>query len=103
LPHPGGFCGHHDRPVVRAHAIEISLYVCAARGTFLRRQIQDYTAATICVANGQEALDQHIPVVALTAHASIEDATRRLRANGALRKPVEIKTLLSTIARFCHG
>lgn len=42
-----------------------------------------------------------IPVVVLTAHASAPDVAARLNAAGYLRKPVSLRTLLDTVARFC--
>lgn len=42
-----------------------------------------------------------IPVVVLTAHASIQEAARKMRAVAGLRKPVNVGTLLQTVERFC--
>ena len=40
-----------------------------------------------------------IPVIVLTAHASIEETARTLGATGFLRKPVRLDPLLDTIRR----
>jgi two-component system response regulator MprA len=42
----------------------------------------------------------HLPVVLLTADARIEEKARALEAAGAIRKPIDLDLLLSTIERF---
>ena len=44
-----------------------------------------------------------IPVVLLSAHADADTAAARMKADGFLKKPVELETLLDTIERFCRG
>jgi CheY-like chemotaxis protein len=43
-----------------------------------------------------------IPVVVLTAHASGERSARELQVDAFLRKPVDLKTLLDVIGRYCQ-
>lgn len=45
----------------------------------------------------------NIPVIVLTAHATIEEVTRRMRATAALRKPFQIDNLLTTLDQACHA
>jgi two-component system, chemotaxis family, chemotaxis protein CheY len=42
----------------------------------------------------------HLPVVLLTADARIEEKARALETAGAIRKPINLDELLSTIERF---
>ncbi len=42
-----------------------------------------------------------IPVVVLTAHANIEEAASRMKAAASLKKPIQLKTLLSIVGKFC--
>ena len=42
-----------------------------------------------------------IPVVVLTAHASAEQTSREMQADGYLRKPVKLEALIKTIERYC--
>jgi CheY-like chemotaxis protein len=42
----------------------------------------------------------HLPVVLLTADARIEEKARALETAGAIRKPIDIDELLSTIERI---
>lgn len=44
----------------------------------------------------------NIPVVVLTAHASGERSARELHVAGFLRKPVDLRTLLDVIGRYCE-
>lgn len=44
-----------------------------------------------------------IPVIVLTAHASIEETARTLGATGFLRKPVRLDPLLDAIRRHAAG
>jgi CheY-like chemotaxis protein len=44
----------------------------------------------------------NIPVVVLTAHASGERSARELHVDGFLRKPVDLRTLLDVIRRYCE-
>jgi CheY-like chemotaxis protein len=44
-----------------------------------------------------------IPVVVLTAHTSIEDASQRMHAAACLKKPVPLSVLLSTVNRLCRS
>ena len=41
-----------------------------------------------------------IPVVLLTADARVEEKARVLETQGAIRKPIDLDELLSTIRRF---
>jgi CheY-like chemotaxis protein len=43
-----------------------------------------------------------IPVVVLTAHANLHEATTGMHAAACLKKPVPLKTLLATVERFCR-
>lgn len=45
----------------------------------------------------------NIPVIVLTAHATVEEITRRMRAAGGIRKPFQLENLISTIERCCRG
>jgi len=42
-----------------------------------------------------------IPVVVLSAHADLDSAAEQMQAAGFLRKPVELRALLATVAQFC--
>jgi len=42
-----------------------------------------------------------IPVVVLSAHTSAREASETMRTAGFLRKPVQLRTLLATVERFC--
>jgi CheY-like chemotaxis protein len=42
-----------------------------------------------------------IPVVVLSAHASIADAANDMAVTDVLRKPVRLDTLLAAVARYC--
>jgi CheY-like chemotaxis protein len=42
-----------------------------------------------------------IPVVVLSAHASLDEPSPDLQADGYLRKPVRAETLLSAVRRLC--
>ena len=42
----------------------------------------------------------HVPVVLLTADARIDEKARALEAAGAIRKPINLDELLTTIERF---
>jgi CheY-like chemotaxis protein len=42
-----------------------------------------------------------IPVVVLSAHASISEAANDMAVTDFLRKPVKLDTLLAAIARYC--
>jgi CheY-like chemotaxis protein len=42
----------------------------------------------------------HLPVVLLSADSRMEDKARALQADGAIRKPIDLRELLSTIERF---
>ena len=44
----------------------------------------------------------NIPVVVLTAHASGERSARELHVACFLRKPVDLKTLLDVVGRYCE-
>lgn len=43
-----------------------------------------------------------IPVVVLTAHANIQEVATGMHAAACLKKPVQLKTLLATVERFCR-
>jgi len=43
-----------------------------------------------------------IPVVVLTAHANLDEATSDMSAAAYLRKPVRAETLLSAVNRLCR-
>jgi CheY-like chemotaxis protein len=43
-----------------------------------------------------------IPVVVLTAHASVDEAVSGMRVDGALQKPLHLHKLLTTVERFCR-
>jgi CheY-like chemotaxis protein len=43
-----------------------------------------------------------IPVVVLSAHASGERVARELEVDVYLRKPVDLKTLLDVVGRYCE-
>jgi CheY-like chemotaxis protein len=43
----------------------------------------------------------HIPVVVLTAHATAAQAASDLAADGFLKKPFDLDTLLATVRRYC--
>ena len=61
------------------------------------------------VMDGREFLAQQrqdpdlsdIPVVVLSAHASLDESASDLRAAAYLRKPVRAETLLSAVRRLC--
>lgn len=42
-----------------------------------------------------------IPVVVLTAHAQAKETAEEMQANGFLKKPVTLQTLLDTVEKFC--
>ena len=42
-----------------------------------------------------------IPVVVLSAHASISEAANDMAVTDFLRKPVKLDTLLAAVARYC--
>lgn len=42
-----------------------------------------------------------IPVVVLSAHASISEAANDMEVTDFLRKPVKLDTLLAAVARYC--
>jgi CheY-like chemotaxis protein len=42
-----------------------------------------------------------IPVVVLTAHANIQEATDGMEAVGSLRKPVRLDELIDTVRKHC--
>lgn len=42
-----------------------------------------------------------IPVVVLSAHASISEAANDMAVTDFLRKPVKLETLLAAVARYC--
>lgn len=44
-----------------------------------------------------------IPVIVLSAHANVEQAAAQMRVAGCLRKPVQLQTLLTTVARYCES
>jgi CheY-like chemotaxis protein len=44
----------------------------------------------------------NIPVVVLTAHASGERSARELQVDHFLKKPVDLRTLLDVIGRYCE-
>ena len=43
-----------------------------------------------------------IPIVVLTAHANIEEATSGMAAAASLRKPVKLDSLLATVDPLCR-
>jgi CheY-like chemotaxis protein len=43
-----------------------------------------------------------IPVVVLTAHANLQEAATGMHVAACLKKPVQLKTLLATVERFCR-
>lgn len=53
----------------------------------------------------QEATLQHIPIVALTAHDSVEVETAALAAgcSGFLRKPADLRQIRQTLHTFLNG
>ena len=61
------------------------------------------------VMDGREFLEQQrqdpdlsdIPVVVLSAHASLDESASDLRAAAYLRKPIRAETLLSAVRRLC--
>lgn len=44
-----------------------------------------------------------IPVIVLSAHANVEQAAEQMNAAGCLRKPVQLQTLLATVASYCES
>jgi CheY-like chemotaxis protein len=42
-----------------------------------------------------------IPVVVLSAHASIAEAANNMAVRDVLRKPVRLETLMAAVARYC--
>jgi DNA-binding response OmpR family regulator len=42
-----------------------------------------------------------IPVVVLSAHADAKAAAAEMKADGFLKKPIDLGTLLATVDRFC--
>ena len=44
-----------------------------------------------------------IPILVLTAHANIEEATSGMHAAGTLRKPVKLDSLLAAVDPLCRG
>jgi CheY-like chemotaxis protein len=42
-----------------------------------------------------------IPVVVLSAHADADSYAAQMDAEGYLRKPIDLPTLLATVERFC--
>ena len=43
-----------------------------------------------------------IPVVVLSAHANAHEAARKMNAAAALKKPVQLETLIEMVDRFCR-
>ena len=42
-----------------------------------------------------------IPVVVLTAHASVNEVVNRMSAEAVLRKPIDLDDLISLVGRYC--
>jgi CheY-like chemotaxis protein len=42
-----------------------------------------------------------IPVIVLSAHANVEDTARAMDVTAALRKPIELDTLLAVLQQHC--
>jgi PAS domain S-box-containing protein len=60
--------------------------------------------ATAAIRNREAGTGEHLPIIAMTAHAMKGDAERCLAAgmDGYISKPIEIKSLLNMIERFAR-
>jgi two-component system, sensor histidine kinase and response regulator len=71
----------------------------------IQMPVMDGLEATKLIRNREQENEQHIPIVALTAHASTEDREKGIKAgmDDYLTKPIKIARMMEIVSKLTEG